>query len=223
LAHAPTHAAAITWRAGTAAALGIAGWLVVGLAPDARAMQIFGANERAVGSGSAYPRFTDMVQRYQSEYQGAAECPGSGLPVCLSVGEWSGFIASLAGLDRLTQLAAVNDYFNRYAYISDPELWGQFDYWETPLEFLARGAGDCEGFAVAKYYTLRALGFAATDMRIVVVMDYQRGAQHAVLAVAVGGEVLVLDNLAGEVITDREISHYEPLMSINEAGIWLPM
>jgi predicted transglutaminase-like cysteine proteinase len=223
MAHVPKQAAAGTWRAGAAAALGMAGWLVVAIAPDARAMQIFGTDEYAVGSGGAYPRFTDMMQRYQREYRGAAECPGSGLPVCLSVGEWSGFIASLGDLDPLTQLVAVNDYFNRYAYVSDTELWGQLDYWETPLEFLARGAGDCEGFAVAKYYTLRALGFAATDMRIVVVMDYQRGVQHAVLAVAVGGEVLVLDNLAGEVAIDREIGHYEPLMSINEAGIWLPM
>ena len=44
------------------------------------------------------------------------------MPVCLSGGEWSGFIASLGGLGRLAQLAPVNHYFNRYAYVQNNPL-----------------------------------------------------------------------------------------------------
>ena len=40
----------------------------------------------------------------------------------------------------------------------DAEVWGQVDYWASPLETLQSGMGDCEDFAIAKYFTLLALG-----------------------------------------------------------------
>jgi predicted transglutaminase-like cysteine proteinase len=35
----------------------------------------------------------------------------------------------------------------------------QEDYWSTPREFLISGRGDCEDYAIIKYFTLIKLGF----------------------------------------------------------------
>jgi predicted transglutaminase-like cysteine proteinase len=66
------------------------------------------------------------------------------------------------------------------------------DAWVTPIELLRRG-GDCEDFAIAKYFLLIELGVSMSDLRLVA----QRGPDHMVLLVhARGGEWLVLDNLS---------------------------
>ena len=53
------------------------------------------------------------------------------------------------------------------------DVWGVMDYWETPAEFFQK-SGDCEDFAIAKYFALRDLGFPASQMRIVVLKDTLR-------------------------------------------------
>ena len=42
----------------------------------------------------------------------------------------------------------------------------QVDYWETPVEALWKGAGDCEDYAIAKYFSLRHLGVSSDKLRI---------------------------------------------------------
>ena len=65
------------------------------------------------------------------------------------------------GLSEDEQLRRVNEYFNRrIRFAEDSAVWSQPDYWATPLETIARGAGDCEDFVFAKYFTLRELGIA---------------------------------------------------------------
>lgn len=56
-------------------------------------------------------------------------------------------------------LEETNRFFNRQIFIDDIKLWGQNDYWASPAEFLAVGGGDCEDFSIAKYFTLREMGF----------------------------------------------------------------
>src|ERR1700744_4250940 len=68
-------------------------------------------------------------------------------------------MAGLAGKDDATRLRAVNDFFNqRLAYMEDIDNWGVQDYWASPLESLGKGAGDCEDYAIGKYFTLTTLG-----------------------------------------------------------------
>jgi predicted transglutaminase-like cysteine proteinase len=74
------------------------------------------------------------------------------------------------------------------------------DAWATPIELMTRG-GDCEDFAIAKYFLLIELGVAPSDLRLVA----QRGPDHMVLLVhARGDEWLVLDNLS------RDLQLYRP-------------
>ena len=103
---------------------------------------------------------------------------------------------------------------------SDQANWGELDYWAGPDEFFARG-GDCEDYAIAKYYSLRALGFAASDLRITVLRDDQRQLLHAVLAVRYNGRFRVLDSLSRRIVTWFKLPQYRVIYSVNEESFWL--
>ena len=80
--------------------------------------------------------------------------------------------------DAIEQARVVSHYINKhYAYMADTE-----DYWKTPVEFLADGSGDCEDFAIAKYYFLLKAGVSDDDMEILV-GETAKNERHAVLIV----------------------------------------
>lgn len=111
---------------------------------------------------------------------------------------------------------------NRLPYVSDADNWGRADHWETPLEMFERG-GDCEGFALTKYFALRATGLADADMSVAVVWDNQDREEHAVLLVRLDGEVWMLDNKmeAPERAADHA-DRYRLIYYLNEGGVRLP-
>ena len=74
---------------------------------------------------------------------------------------------------------------------------------------------------ITKLLSLRWLGFAIDDMRLVVVQDTNLRVPHAVLAVSQGRDTLILDNQVQAVLTDRDVVHYAPVYSINESRWWI--
>ena len=76
-------------------------------------------------------------------------------------------------------------------------------------------------YAIAKYLSLKALGFDPEAMRILILRDKRRRLWHAVLVVRLGPKTLVLDNLSSRLLTWAEVPHYEPLYSVNEKDFWL--
>lgn len=102
---------------------------------------------------------------------------------------WASFMRDLPMSGRLRTLEAVNGAVNGVRYAAD----GAEDAWTAPAEFLRRGSGDCEDYALAKYAALRALGISAEDMAIMVFVAPDIGA-HAVLVVSEGRDLWVLDN-----------------------------
>jgi predicted transglutaminase-like cysteine proteinase len=110
--------------------------------------------------------------------------------------DYATLVSRLADADELSRITEVNRFFNRFAHQSDRRLWGRSDHWATPQEFLLRGAGDCEDFAIAKYFALRALGIDDRRLAIVYTRDLERGVAHMVLLVSAanGSEQLVLDD-----------------------------
>lgn len=132
---------------------------------------------------------------------------------------WRAMLQSQSDHAPIDQLQAVNRFFNNWEYKPDAENYGRGDYWATPLEFL-RNSGDCEDYAIAKYVTLRRLGFPADRLRLVVVRDTVRQIAHAVLAVYLEDQVHVLDNLTSAVLPQDRVSHYVPYYSTNERSRW---
>jgi len=87
------------------------------------------------------------------------------------------------------------------------------DHWATPVETAARGAGDCEDFAIAKMWLLRSIGYAPEALQLVVLKDTRTGYYHAVLAVHVNGRNYILDNMSNRVSTDAAYANYKPIES----------
>lgn len=111
--------------------------------------------------------------------------------------DWQSLIARSLRLSDGEKQQAVNEFFNRQIrFGEDQEVWGQPDYWASPLETLARGAGDCEDFALAKYYSLRLLGIAEQRLRLVYTTLSSTGQAHMVLGYwPDDGAAVLLDNL----------------------------
>ena len=127
--------------------------------------------------------------------------------------------------DELQRLKDINDFFNRrLAFKEDAVTWGLPDYWASPLESLDKRAGDCEDYAIAKYFSLAASGVPTARLRMVYVRARLQGQSlaHMVLAyyAAAGAEPLILDNLIGEIRPASRRPDLEPVFSFNGEGLW---
>jgi predicted transglutaminase-like cysteine proteinase len=180
---------------------------------------LFGYSETPQAAIEAFPQWADALERHLLTGLPQGDCESSRLNQC-KLHAWRDYVASLAALPRREQIAAVNAYANRQAYILDLDNYGIEDYWAIPREFLFNG-GDCEDYAIAKLLSLRWLGFNPAALRIVVLQDTNLRVPHAVLAVAADDEILILDNQIRQVVRHRDIVHYAPVYSINEQRWWL--
>jgi predicted transglutaminase-like cysteine proteinase len=133
--------------------------------------------------------------------------------------------------DIRTRLRAVNDHFNRaIAFADDIHVWGQEDYWASPIESLSKGTGDCEDYAIAKYFTLAASGVQVRSLRLVYVRAMlpasggmpARSQAHMVLAYYEEGseDPMILDNLVGEIRPASGRADLTPVFSFNSEGLW---
>ncbi|MDM8349473.1 transglutaminase-like cysteine peptidase [Pseudomonas sp. sp1636] len=117
--------------------------------------------------------------------------------------DWQSLIAQSLHLSDAEKLQVVNAFFNRHIrYGEDTEVWGQVDYWASPRETLELGAGDCEDFALAKYFTLRLLGIPEQHLRLVYSTLTSTQQAHMVLGYWAdeGKDPALLDNLRPEVL-----------------------
>ncbi len=134
-------------------------------------------------------------------------------------------VEQLRRVDEGQRMALVNDHFNRrLLYRQDIDLWGQVDYWASPLETLSRGGGDCEDFAIAKYFTLVASGVPHARLRLVYVRIQMGSAQqpHMVLAYypRPDAEPWVLDSLVPDLRVASARPDLSPVFSFNAEAIW---
>jgi predicted transglutaminase-like cysteine proteinase len=137
----------------------------------------------------------------------------------------SALLQSSAALDEEAQLDAVNGFFNRrIVFRDDAEVWGQVDYWASPLELLDKGQGDCEDFVIAKYFSLLAMGMPVQRLRLVYVRAQVGGdsVAHMVLAYYAGpdAEPQILDNLVTSVRPASRRPDLTPVFSFNSDGLW---
>lgn len=110
---------------------------------------------------------------------------------------------------------------NALPYQSDADAWGQADRWVTMSELSAKGRGDCEDYAIAKYWLLRSLGFPSENLQVVVLADTRRQVFHAVLVAHYDGTPYVLDNLSNSLRTDASLRNYMPIMSFADGKSYI--
>lgn len=183
--------------------------------PAAPKIQLFGTVEvrRPV---KTLPVWLQVLQKNEAN---PIFTPGSRLNASTT---WDELKARAKGLSRLDTLKLVNKFWNQWPYREDREAYGQPDYWAAPYEF-RKTSGDCEDYSIAKYFTLKELGFSTDEMRVVVVMETIRNIAHAVLVVYLDGEAYVLDNLSANVLPHSRLRNYLPQYSVNEKYRWSHM
>ena len=147
-----------------------------------------------------------------------------------TVHDWERLIQENTSHSDSEKLRRVNEFFNRrISYAEDSALWGQPDYWATPLESMGRGAGDCEDYVIAKFATLRLLQIAPEKLRLTYVRAKIGGAYstvqqaHMVLSyyATPDAEPLILDSLISEIRPASRRPDLLPVFGFNAEGLWV--
>lgn len=193
------------------AAIGLSVALFATTAQDAHA-EMFGRDEIVSTNTSQFTKWNGVVKRQKKADRGNSE----------EISEWKKDLVPFKKLSTTRQkVEAVNNYINaKIEYRPDAEVYGKSDYWASVDETFKKGLGDCDDYAIAKYFTLKELGFAEEDMRIVVLKDHSINEIHAVLSVEVNGVHYILDNQSPYLRTDHQLTYYEPIYSINQEKWW---
>lgn len=138
------------------------------------------------------------------------------------VREWRELLYSLESKAIDEKLYEINRFFNRFDFVDDLVHWQQKDYWATPIEFIATGAGDCEDYTIAKYFSLIELGIPEQQLRLMYVTALELRQPHMVLAYyeTPTSIPLVLDNINRRILPANKRRDLSPIYSFNGNGLW---
>jgi len=186
-----------------------------------RSTEPFGLPASALTSGGLRDKWLGVQRQLDDEMVQLALCEGD-RDGCVSP-------AALKFLDivdaaRLRQgrarLGEINRAINlAIRPISDLVQHGQIDVWTSPLATLARGGGDCEDYAIAKFVALQEAGVSPDDLRIVILRDDLRVEDHAVVAARLDGHWLTLDNRHMVLVEDHDVRRYRPIFLVDRDGV----
>jgi predicted transglutaminase-like cysteine proteinase len=103
--------------------------------------------------------------------------------------------------------------------VSDETQWGIPDRWSEPLETLHSNSGDCEDYAIVKYAALLAAGLPKDAVKIVVLRNRLPNEDHAVVAVQVDHQWLILDNRTLTLVRDTDVMRAIPGFVLDDQGV----
>lgn len=169
----------------------------------------------SVFTGEKFHIDPKVLQKAQEKY---------GLEARSRLVAWEELIQRYNGSSDREKLEKINSFFNKkIVFSNDIDLYGAQDYWATPVEFLARGAGDCEDYAIAKYFSLKMMGLGEEKLRIAYVKALQYNIFHMVMVYYSNptAEPLILDNLLDLIKPASERQDLLPIFTFNGAGLWL--
>lgn len=133
--------------------------------------------------------------------------------------EYLAVIDNAKALSGRAQLGEINRAINlAIRPVADLAAHGVPDVWSSPLETLARRSGDCEDYAIAKFFALLEAGLPSGSLRLMVVRDFVRSEDHAVVAARFEDQWLVLDNRRLVMLADSQLAGYSPLLQLDGAG-----
>ncbi|MFK5985890.1 MAG: transglutaminase-like cysteine peptidase [Pseudomonadota bacterium] len=195
------------------------------LHPDVLIYQAKNSKPRVVKINPKYRKlratYLSSNQQYSPRIQKLIQLYGK--QASKRIKDWQYTIIDHRRASALKKLNVANSFINRLNFIDDRIHWRKKDYWATPLETLASSGGDCEDFAIAKYYMLTKLGIAdqCLTLNYVKVRNYKK--PHMVLIYQCPGKntPIVLDNLNPRLLSVKQRSDLIPVYSFNQTGMWL--
>ncbi len=142
------------------------------------------------------------------------------------VKDWDFMMHEIEKSKTLTKIKSINDFFNKFKYQTDISHWRTKDYWATPFEFMGTGAGDCEDYAIAKYYSLKKLNIPEDKLRISYVIYTKKNTQyeqnHMVLSYfyKANSTPIILDNINKKLKLANKRKDLKFIYSFNADGLW---
>jgi|GEM_PF-262460 len=188
----------------------------------------FDTPEDYLAPAQAFAGWSATLERYHTQANmltctdpSQTRCPGR-------LKSYQRMLSKAVALTPEEQISLVNYYLNRARYDDDRiqrvydeegrKIGVQRNEWATLYEFLRRG-GDCEDYAIAKYFMLRELGFPAHELRVLVTRERRVRGNHAVLAIDRGADgVWLLDSDNG--IKKNHHRGFRFIYAMNEHHIW---
>jgi predicted transglutaminase-like cysteine proteinase len=168
----------------------------------------------SVFTGEKFHIDPKVLQKVQEKY---------GQEARMRLVSWEDLLQDNSATDR-EKLQKINSFFNKkIVFVNDIDNYGVEDYWATPVESLSRGAGNCKGYAIAKFFSLKMMGVAEEKLRIAYVKSLQYNMFHMVMLYYSnpGADPLVLDNLVDSIKPASERRDLLPIFTFNGAGLWL--
>jgi len=126
----------------------------------------------------------------------------------------------------LHKLKYINSFFNKIRYKTDIKHWKKKDYWAIPFELIGTAAGDCEDYAIAKYFSLIKAGISSKKLRIAYVKLKRKRTKfdeaHMVLLYfhKPNSVPIVLDNVNKKLKLASKRKDLKLIYSFNAAGLW---
>ena len=186
-----------------------------------RSAEPFGLAASPLPSGGLRDKWLGVQRRLADEMVQLALCEGD-RDGCMSPAalKFLDIVDAARLREGRARLGEINRAINlAIRPISDLAQHGEVDVWTSPLATLARGGGDCEDYAIAKFVALRRAGLAPDDVRIVVLRDTIHGEDHAVAAARLDGRWLTLDNRRMAMVEDADVRNFRPTFVIGQHGV----
>lgn len=172
--------------------------------------------------GTTWSKWRSVDKQMQSNAQEVADCRIDAENCSIEAAR----LVALSDKARLTGsregLTLVNSAVNdSIRYQNDFAHHGVADYWSAPIATLKDGHGDCEDYAIIKYFVLRQAGIAPANIKILLVRDVVAAQDHAVTVVRQDGHWLVLDNRWSSIVETSDASSLLPRYAVGEDGVKL--
>lgn len=118
----------------------------------------------------------------------------------------------------IRKLSHINSFYNKILPQHDKQKYGINDYWSTRKEFLVSGKGDCEDYAIAKYFSLIEVGIPKEKLYLAIVKVKGAPTDHMVLLYLKDKKTipLVIDNLSFKVVPLSKRKKLIPIVIFNE-------
>lgn len=182
---------------------------------------IFGSLEFKTNATAGISQWQNVQGLLASEQKLYRKCDAGDRSCPAYLASWRKNLKSWSTEPSATQLSLVNAWVNQQIrYTDDNSAFNRADYWASPAQSL-KGRGDCEDYVIAKYASLKALGYGDDRMRIIIVNDTRKNLGHAVLSVRTAQGVYILDNQNARPMLHQQISYYAPVSSFNASGRWI--
>jgi predicted transglutaminase-like cysteine proteinase len=127
---------------------------------------------------------------------------------------WLKLIKTMSQFGAKGQIAGINNFINGRKNVTSIAAYGKAKNWTTPAHFF-RCEDHSENYAIAKYLSLRLLGFHGDRLRVVWLRTKGRKSQHAVLMVKIADQTFVLDSRCNNITTDDMLLKEQPICSLN--------